>query len=32
MAAALKYRPPEAAASRQPTIDEMKAAFPGGKL
>jgi hypothetical protein len=28
IAAALKYRPPEAAAPRQPTIEEMKAAFP----
>jgi hypothetical protein len=34
IAAALKYRPPEAAAAapRHPTIDEIKAAFPGGAL
>jgi hypothetical protein len=35
IAAALKYRPPAApgdAASRHPTIAEMKAAFPAGRL
>jgi hypothetical protein len=33
VAAALKYRPPEdEAQARQPTIAELRAAFPGGAL
>ncbi len=32
LAGALKYRPPELAAPRQPTVDEIKSAFPNGRL